>query len=92
MLQRKNLLLFEDDAIVLSALCELLLASDEFYITKAKSCDDVHLFFRDNHFDLVILNPKIAKRLRAKLLGFTFSGWVFWANYLFLFSQGNSRA
>ena len=56
MLQRKNLLLVEDDAIVLSELCELLLASDEYYITKAKNCDDVHLFFKDNHFDLVILN------------------------------------
>ena len=61
MLQRKNLLLVEDDAIVLSALFELLLASNEFYITKAKSCDDVHLFFKDNHFDLVILNPKMLK-------------------------------
>ena len=59
MLQRKNLLLVEDNAIVLSALCELLLASDEFYITKAKSCNDVHLFFKDNHFDLVIVNPKM---------------------------------
>ena len=61
MLQRKNLLLVEDDTIVLSALCELLLASDEYYITKAKNCDDVHLFFKDNHFDLVILNPKMLK-------------------------------
>ena len=61
MLQRKHLLLIEDDAIVLSALGELLLVSDEFYITKAKSCDDVHLFFKDNHFDLVILNPKMLK-------------------------------
>ena len=61
MLQRKNLLLVEDDAIVLSELCELLLASDEYYITKAESCDDVHLFFKDNHFDLVILNPKMLK-------------------------------
>ena len=61
MLQRKNLLLVEDDAIVLSAMCELLLASDEYYISKAKNCDDVHLFFKDNHFDLVILNPKMLK-------------------------------
>ena len=61
MLQRKHLLLIEDDAIVLSALGELLLVSDEFYITKAISCDDVHLFFKDNHFDLVILNPKMLK-------------------------------
>ena len=61
MLQRKNLLVVEDDAIVLSALCELLLVSDEFYITKAESCDDVHSFFKDNHFDLVILNPKMLK-------------------------------
>ena len=57
MLQRKNLLLVEDDALVLSALCKLLLASDEFYITKAKSCDDVHLLYNDNHFDLIVLNP-----------------------------------
>ena len=61
MLQRKNLLLVEDDAIVLSALCELLLESNEYYITKAESCDDVHSFFKDNHFDLVILNPKMLK-------------------------------
>ena len=61
MLQRKNLLLVEDDTIVLSALCQLLLASDEYIITKAKNCDDVHLFFKDNHFDLVILNPKMLK-------------------------------
>ena len=61
MLQRKNLLVVEDDAIVLSALCELLLVSDEYYITKAESCDDVHSFFKDNHFDLVILNPKMLK-------------------------------
>ena len=61
MLQRKNLLLVEDDTIVLSALCQLLLASDEYIITKAKNCDDVHLFLKDNHFDLVILKPKILK-------------------------------
>ena len=61
MLQRKNLLLVEDDTIVLSALCQLLLASDEYIITKAKNCDDVHLFLKDNHFDLVILNPKMLK-------------------------------
>ena len=61
MLQRKNLLVVEDDAIVLSALCELLSVSDEYYITKAESCDDFHLFFKDNHFDLVILNPKMLK-------------------------------
>ena len=61
MLQRKNLLVVEDDTIVLSALCELLLASDEYFITTAKNCDDVHLFLKDNHFDLVILNPKILK-------------------------------
>ena len=61
MLQRKNLLLIEDDAIVLSALWKLLLASDEYFITTAKNCDDVHLFFKDNHFDLVILNPKMLK-------------------------------
>ena len=56
MLQRKNLLVVEDDAIVLSALCELLLASDEYYITKAKSCDDIHSFFKDNHFDLITVS------------------------------------
>ena len=61
MLQRKNLLLVEDDTIVLSALCQLLLASDEYIITKAKNCDDVHLFLKDNHFDLVILNPEMLK-------------------------------
>ena len=61
MLQRKNLLVVEDDTIVLSVLCELLLVSDEYYITKAESCDDVHAVFKDNHFDLVILNPKMLK-------------------------------
>ena len=61
MLQRKNLLFVEDDEIVLSALSDLLLARNEFYITEAESCDDVHLFFKDNHFDLVILNPKMLK-------------------------------
>ena len=40
---------------------ELLLASDEYFITTAKNCDDVHLFFKDNHFDLLILNPKMLK-------------------------------
>ena len=68
MLQRKILLLVEDNAIVLSALCELLLASDEYYITKAENCDDVHLFFKDNHCDLVILNPKMLKGSVRNLL------------------------
>jgi DNA-binding response OmpR family regulator len=72
MLQRKNLLLVEDNAIVLSALCELLLASDEYYITKAESCDDIHLFFKDNHFDLVILNPKMLKGCVQSFLDFLF--------------------
>ena len=92
MLQRKNLLVVEDDAIVLSALCELLLVSDEYYITKAESCDDVHSFLKDNHFDLVILNPKMLKGSVQNFLDLLFRGWVFWANYLFLFGQGNSRA
>ena len=39
MLQRKNLLLVEDDTIVLSALCQLLLASDEYFITLVTSID-----------------------------------------------------
>ena len=72
MLQRKNLLVVEDDAIVLSALCELLLVSDEYYITKAESCDDVHSFFKDNHFDLVILNPKMLKGSVQNLLDLLF--------------------
>ena len=72
MLQHKNLLLVEEDAIVLSALCELLLASDEFYITKAKSYDDVHLFFKDNHFDLIILNPKLLKGYVQNFLDLVF--------------------
>ena len=72
MLQRKNLLLVEDDTIVLSALCELLLASDEYFITKAKNCDDVHLFLKDNHFDLVILNPKMLKGSVQKFLDLLF--------------------
>ena len=72
MLQRKNLLLVEDDTIVLSALCQLLLASDEYIITKAKNCDDVHLFFKDNHFDLVILNPKMLKGSVQNLLDLLF--------------------
>ena len=72
MLQRKNLLLVEDDSIVLSALCELLLANDEFYITKAKSCDDVHLLVEDNYFDLIILNPKLLKSYVQSFLDLLF--------------------
>ena len=52
MLQRKNLLLVEDDTIVLSALCQLLLASDEYIITKAKNCDDVHLFLKEQRLEI----------------------------------------
>ena len=72
MLQCKNLLLVEDDEIVLSELCELLSESGEFYITKAKSCDDVHLFFNDNHFDLVILNPELLKGYVQRFLDVLF--------------------
>ena len=61
MLQRKDLLLVEDDLVVSSALCELLMVGDEFYLTKATSCGDFDLFFKDNHFDLIIINPKLLK-------------------------------
>ena len=72
MLQRKNLLLIDDDAIVLSVLCELLLETDQFYVTKAKSCDDIHLVFKDNHFDIIILNPKLLKGYLQNFLDLLF--------------------
>ena len=57
MLQRKKILLVEGDAIILSALCELLLSDDNFYLTTAPSCGDAKVLCKDNHFDLIILNP-----------------------------------
>ena len=61
MLQRKKLLLVEGDAIVLSALCQLLMPDDKFHLTTATSCSDAEFFFKDNHFDLIILNPELLK-------------------------------
>ena len=61
MLQRKKLLLIEGDAIVLSALYELLMPDDKFHLTTAKSCGDAEFLFKDNHFDLIILNPELLK-------------------------------
>ena len=61
MLQRKKLLLVEGDAIVLSALCELLVPDDKFHVTTATSCGDAEFLFKDNHFDLIILNPELLK-------------------------------
>lgn len=61
MLQRKKLLLVEGDAIVLSALCKLLMPDDKFHLTTATSCSDAEFFFKDNHFDLIILNPELLK-------------------------------
>ena len=61
MLQRKKLLLVEGDAIVLSALCQLLMLDDKFYLTTATSCDEAEFLFKDNHFDLIILNPELLK-------------------------------
>ena len=61
MLQRKKLLLVEGDAIVLSALCELLMPDDKFHLTTATSCGDAEFLFKDNHFDLIILNPELLK-------------------------------
>ena len=68
MIQRKKLLLVEDDEIILSTLCELLASSDEFYLTKAMTCKAVDLLLQDKHFDLMILNPGFFKRLDKKLL------------------------
>ena len=61
MLQRKKLLLVEGDAIVLSALCKLLMPDDKFHLTTATSCDEAEFLFKDNHFDLIILNPELLK-------------------------------
>jgi DNA-binding response OmpR family regulator len=61
MLQRKKLLLVEGDAIVLSALCQLLMRDDKFHLTTATNCSDAEFFFKDNHFDLIILNPELLK-------------------------------
>ena len=72
MIQRKNLLLVEDDEIILSVLCELLVSSDEFYLSKAMTCREVDLILQDEHFDLIILNPGLLK------------GWV--KNYLDIIS------
>ena len=59
MLQRKKLLLVEGDAIILSALGDLLMPDDKFHLTTATSCDEAELLFKDNHFDLIILNPEL---------------------------------
>ena len=61
MLQRKKLLLVEGDAIVLSALCKLLMSDDKFHLTTATSCSDAEFLFKHNHFDLIILNPELLK-------------------------------
>ena len=61
MLQRKKLLLVEGDAIVLSALCKLLMSDDKFHLTTATSCSDAEFLFNHNHFDLIILNPELLK-------------------------------
>ena len=61
MLQRKKLLLVEGDAIVLSALCEFLMPDDKYHLTTATSCDEAKSLFKDNHFDLIILNPELLK-------------------------------
>ena len=61
MLQRKKLLLVEGDAIILSALCELLTPDDKLHLTTATSYGDAEFFFKDNHFDLIILNPELLK-------------------------------
>ena len=61
MLQRKELLLVEGDAIILSALCELLTPDDKFHLTTATSSSDAEFLFKDNHFDLIILNPELLK-------------------------------
>ena len=61
MLQRKKLLLVEGDAIILSALCKLLTPDDKFHLTTVTSCGDAEFLFKDNHFDLIILNPDLLK-------------------------------
>jgi DNA-binding response OmpR family regulator len=57
MIQRKKLLLVEDDEIILATLCKLLTLSDEYYLTKAMTCKEIDLLLQDKHFDLMILNP-----------------------------------
>jgi DNA-binding response OmpR family regulator len=57
MIQRKKLLLVEDDAIIISTLGELLTSNDEFYLTKAMTRKEVDLLLQDKNFDLMILNP-----------------------------------
>ena len=61
MLQSKKLLLVEGDAIILSALSELLTPDDKFHLTTTTSCGDAELLFKENHFDLIILNPELLK-------------------------------
>ena len=61
MIKRKKLLLVEDDEIILSTLCELLVSSEEFYLAKAMTCKEVDLLLQDKHFDLMILNPGLLK-------------------------------
>ena len=61
MLQRKKLLLVEGDAIILSALSELLTPDDKFHLTTAPSLADAELLSKDNHFDLIILDPELLK-------------------------------
>ncbi|MDG2430515.1 MAG: winged helix-turn-helix domain-containing protein [Paracoccaceae bacterium] len=51
----------EDDAIILSTLCELLVSSDEFYLTKAMTFKEVDLLLQDKNYDLMILNPRLLK-------------------------------
>ena len=61
MLQSKKLLLVEGDTIILSALSKLLTPDDKFHLTTATSCDEAEFLFKDNHFDLIILNPELLK-------------------------------
>ena len=61
MLQSKKLLLVEDNAIILSTLCKLLVPNDKFHLTTATSCSEADLLFKDTHFDLIILNPELLK-------------------------------
>ena len=61
MLQCKKLLLVEGDAIVLSALCKLLMSDNKFHLTTATSRSDAEFLLKHNHFDLIILNPELLK-------------------------------
>ena len=54
MIKRKKLLLVEDDEIIISTLCELLVSSEELYLAKAMTCKEVDLLLQDKHFDLMI--------------------------------------